>query len=466
MPLVFGALSPHPPIIIPEVGRGETKKVQNTIRALQELADRVRQAGVESIVLVTPHGPVFQDAIALSGWEPLAGSFHNFGASGVRLSFPWDKALTEAIYHEARRQNLPVTVLHQDELSAYRLTPELDHGALVPLYYLARRLDVSVVHMGMGLLPFADLYAFGKAIQRAAAKDSRRIAMLASGDLSHRLTPDAPAGYNPKGAEFDREIVAALRRADIEHIFRLSPALCEGAGECGLRPIIILLGALDGLKVLPEVLSYEGPFGVGYAVASFAVIGEDPARAKVEELYRRQKLAIAERRRNESPFVRLARESLEHYVRTGRQLPLPADLPKEMQRKAGVFVSIKKHGELRGCIGTTAPTAENIAAEIIQNAVSAGTGDPRFFPVEENELPELVYSVDVLNPPEPVKSMAELDPQKYGVIVKQGHRSGLLLPMLEGIDTPEEQVAIARRKAGIDPDEKIEMWRFAVERYY
>ncbi|MCL6635357.1 MAG: AmmeMemoRadiSam system protein A, partial [Peptococcaceae bacterium] len=152
------------------------------------------------------------------------------------------------------------------------------------------------------------------------------------------------------------------------------------------------------------------------------------------------------------------------YVKSGR-VPEPGNVPPEFQKEAGVFVSIKKHGELRGCIGTVEPTRDSIAREVIMNAISAGTRDPRFFPVQEGELDDLEYSVDVLLPPEPAGGFEDLDPEKYGVIVRSGRRQGLLLPDLEGIDTPEEQVAVARQKAGIGPGEPVELMRFEVVRY-
>lgn len=168
---------------------------------------------------------------------------------------------------------------------------------------------------------------------------------------------------------------------------------------------------------------------------------------------------------SESGPVALARKSLEHYLASGKFLPAPADPPESLAGRAGVFVSLKKKGELRGCIGTFGPTQPTIAAEIIHNAVSAGTQDPRFWPVEADELPQLDISVDILSSPERVDSLKELDAQKYGVIVRRGGRSGLLLPDLAGVDTVEEQVAIAMQKAGIAPDEEIELYRFTVTRY-
>jgi len=169
---------------------------------------------------------------------------------------------------------------------------------------------------------------------------------------------------------------------------------------------------------------------------------------------------------SEDPHVALARKALEMYVTNGTIIGLPEVLPEDMaKRRAGVFVSIKKFGQLRGCIGTIAPTKKNIAEEIIYNAISAGTRDPRFNPVEEHELDSLVYSVDVLGEAEPIDSIDELDVKRYGVIVRAGSRSGLLLPDLEGVDTPYEQVSIALRKAGISPSEKYTMERFEVIRY-
>jgi hypothetical protein len=165
------------------------------------------------------------------------------------------------------------------------------------------------------------------------------------------------------------------------------------------------------------------------------------------------------------PIVDLARKSIETYVREGRTVATPEPLPAEMSAKAGVFVSIKKHGELRGCIGTFMPSCDSIGTEIIMNAISAATKDPRFQPVREDELDDLTYSVDILSCPEKVKELSELEPRKYGIIVVSGHRRGLLLPDLEGVETAEEQLRITRAKAGIPPHDEVEIFRFEVKRY-
>jgi AmmeMemoRadiSam system protein A len=164
------------------------------------------------------------------------------------------------------------------------------------------------------------------------------------------------------------------------------------------------------------------------------------------------------------PVTRLAQKAVENYINQHKVIK-PEELTAEMKERAGVFVCIKKHGQLKGCIGTFEPTRANVAEEIIHNAISSAMGDPRFSPVAASELSDLDYSVDILTQPEPVSSKDQLDPRKYGVIVESGLRRGLLLPDLEGVDTVDGQISICRRKAGISEDEPINLYRFEVRRY-
>lgn len=164
------------------------------------------------------------------------------------------------------------------------------------------------------------------------------------------------------------------------------------------------------------------------------------------------------------PLVKLAKKTVESYVRSGT-IPNAWDSSPEMSEQAGVFVSIKKQGQLRGCIGTFQPTRPNVAEEVMMNAISSATRDPRFMPVQPNELLELEYSVDVLSEPELVESADQLDPRRYGLIVERGPRRGLLLPDLEGVDTVEQQIDICRQKGFISPDEPVGLYRFEVKRY-
>jgi AmmeMemoRadiSam system protein A len=227
----------------------------------------------------------------------------------------------------------------------------------------------------------------------------------------------------------------------------------------------MMLGALDGYQSRSEVLSYEGPFGVGYMVAGLEPGPKDERRSILADLLKVREEKVKVRRANESYLVRIARQTLENWVRGIDKRPDPGEVPPEFRRPAGVFVSVKKGGALRGCIGTVKPATPSIIEEVMENAVSAGARDPRFYPVRADELDELEYSVDVLGEPEKVDSLDDLDPKRYGVIVRGRGRSGLLLPDLEGIDTPEEQVRIAKEKAGLGPDDEVALERFTVTRY-
>jgi AmmeMemoRadiSam system protein A len=277
----------------------------------------------------------------------------------------------------------------------------------------------------------------------------KKVAVVASGDLAHRLTIDAPAGYSPRAKEFDEKVLSAVQELNVKELLKIKQELIDDAGECGLRPIFFLLGVLGGLSFSSDILSYEGPFGVGYAVAVM-----------------KQRQTGKEKKSSISPPAKLARQSLQYFLEHCTAMPVPSDLAPEMKEQAGAFVSLKKHDKLRGCIGTFLATKATIAEEIIDNAIQAATSDPRFNPVSFDELDDIDISVDILSQPEQVYSLDELDVKKYGVIVRNGTRSGLLLPDLEGVNTPSEQVSIAMQKAGINMNEQIELYRFTAKRYY
>ncbi len=467
MSVVFAGLCPHPPIMVPEVGGKSADEVAESQKAMLELGRRVKDSGAEMLVFITPHGPVFRDGIAININPRLQGSLGNFGASQV--SFDLENDLLAASEIRITAEDMGVLAVEIDEEAAgrYGVDIKLDHGVMVPLYFLQKSgINLPVVLVYMGLLPFEQLYKFGVAVQSAVRALGRKTAVVASGDLSHRLTQDAPAGYDARGKEFDLELGRLLKGPDVMGIMSLDCELTERAGECGLRPIIMMMGALDGLSVKAEVLSYQGPFGVGYMVASFVPGGADKNREYVARMEQQRQESVASKRSSEGFLPALARSALGYYLKTGKAMDTgEIKTPEEFSGKAGVFVSMKKEGQLRGCIGTVFPQQENIIEETIQNAISAGVRDPRFYPVRLEEMDDLDISVDVLRQPEPIKGLSELDTEKYGVIVKSGRRSGLLLPNLEGIDTPEEQVAIARQKAGISPEEPVQLERFEVVRY-
>ncbi len=447
-------LMPHPPIIIPEIGRGEEKKIQKTIDAMNDVSATIEKLRPATIVIISPHGYVFRDAVCVYGMPEIEGDLGFYGASEVALKFKNNVELSEDIIEETN--NCGIRCLKADERLSYRYGLELglDQGALVPLRFITGKYNgFRLVHISYGFLSFEELYRFGTIIKKAIESLDDDVVVIASGDLSHKLTQDSPNGYTPKGAVFDQKILEFLGRMDAKAILGMDKDLIDEAAECGFRSILIMLGILDKLDVRPRIISHEGPFGVGYGVAEFIV---EPDTHKI----------IKGVRDGMDTYVRLAKESLEYYITRHSIMTVPDGLSEDMYTNAaGVFVSLKKDGELRGCIGTLSPVRENIAEEIIYNAVSAGTEDPRFYPVTEGELNALVYSVDVLTSPQRIAGKAELDPGRYGVIVKKGYRTGVLLPDLEGVDSVEEQLSIALRKAGIRSDEDYEISRFEVVRH-
>jgi AmmeMemoRadiSam system protein A len=465
MPVVFCGICPHPPVAVPWVGQMDSEKVKETQYAMVEVGGRIRDEGVDTVVIISPHAPIFQDVVGINTKPVLKGDFSKFGAKFLKFELENDLPLVAEINKQAAELNLQVLELNDDIARRYGLSLELDHGVTVPLFFLEEMGAIKpLVHVAMSVAPPEQLYRFGLAVRKASDVLGRNVALLASGDLSHCLTHDAPAGYNKRGEEFDLELKRLLEAGDIEGIIRMDQNLVREAGECGYRSIVMMLGALDGYNFRSEVLSYEGPFGVGYLVAILDPVLEDPDKSLLAKLQEQEQVEKQVRRSRESYLAGLARKTLENHL-TGAPRPQPGEVPEEFQKRAGVFVSIKKHGNLRGCIGTIEPYQDSIVEEVMANAISAGLRDPRFQPVRREELEDLEYSVDVLQPPEPILGLEELDPAKYGVIVRSGHKSGLLLPNLEGIDTAEEQVKIARQKAGIAPHEKIQLERFEVTRY-
>ena len=452
---------PHPPLIIPAVGNGQEQLIRKTVDAYEKVGREIAAIEPETIIIISPHSIMYGDYIHISPGSGARGDFGLYGAPNVGMKKNYDTDLVQELTRRSAEADIPAGTLGERNKM-------LDHGVMIPLYFVDRYTDkdYNIVRIAIsGLSPLAQ-YRFGELITETANALGRDIVIIASGDLSHKLVDTGPYGYVEEGPQFDKEVTEAMATGDFMRFLTFDESFTDAAAECGLRAFIQMAGALDGKSVRSSLLSYEGPFGVGYAVATFEITGDDPSRKFGDKFEELQKTQLTDLRRSEDPYVRLARETLETFIKTRRQIPVPSGLPSEMtDKRAGVFVSLKKHGQLRGCIGTIAPTTASIAEEIIRNAIAAGVDDPRFNQVCEEELDELVYSVDILRKPERIKSIDELDVKKYGVIVSRGTRRGLLLPNLEGVDTPEEQVEIALQKAHISPNEIYEMERFEVVRH-
>lgn len=461
--LVFAGIAPHPPIMVPEVGGEAAQQVRASIEAMRELTGRIIDCEAETVVIISPHAPLEASAFVAYDDESLRGDFAHFqAADAAQVEAGLDAELLTAITHAASEEELAVTGISDFQL---------DHGTAVPLYFLQRNgWRGRVVALGYSFLSNEDHLCFGRAIKRAVEETHRPVAFVASGDLSHRLKPGAPAGYNRDAHLFDETVVAAIKENAPERIAALDQDLRKRAGECGYRSMLVALGLMrDTTSGACEVLSYEAPFGVGYLVAQlYHRPAADKQTKESKDSAERNRVAGQE---TVSPppvetedWPALARRAVETYTIEGRVIEPPSTV---FHQPSACFVSIKTlDGDLRGCIGTIEPAHAALAEEVIKNGISAATRDPRFPPVEAAELSGLRYSVDVLFPPETAQ-IDDLDPKTFGVIVEDedGSRRGLLLPDIEGVETAAQQIEIAQRKAGIAPGTPIKLSRFRVERF-
>ena len=440
MSWVWAALMPHPPIILPEVGRGREAEAGATLDGIKRLIEELRTLPKPEVLLVlSPHHPYAHGSLLLNNAPRITGNLGRFGAPEVSLDAEVPQEALERLRLHLAEADVPVTVGAVEDLTK-------DHGTLVPLAALAALWPEGpppiIAASPSGLTP-EQAFNVGKALRKFAPLGSW--GLLAGGDLSHRLLPTAPAGYNPQGKVFDAAVVAALQSGNARPLLTFSDESLDAAGECGLRSVLILLG-LAGVPL--DVLSYEGPFGVGYCTALWDGKRPNPVH----------------------PYPALARLSVARHLRGAKEpsdqeiLAVCPDASLWTPQTA-CFVSIKTlEGSLRGCIGTILPLTADLGREIAMNAVSAAARDPRFAPMHGEELAGVRFYVDVLNPPEPT-TVDGLDPKRYGVIVSKNGQRGLLLPDLDGVETVEQQVYIAAQKAGIRELDGMEYQRFTVTRY-
>lgn len=454
MSIVGAYMVPHPPLIIPEVGKGSEHQVDKTISSYQEVAKEIAKLNPETIIISSPHANYYSDYFYISGSKIVNGNFSSFGASNVSFSEEIDIELAREIERIAKKEDFPCGCI-EDEI--------LDHGTMVPLYFIKKELPkCKLIVVGLSTLPLLDNYHFGMIINQAINKLNRRVVFVASGDLSHKLQEYGPYGFVKEGPIYDEKIMKTMSSGNFNELLEYEEVFLDKAAECGHRSFTIMAGTLDGVDVKSKQLSHEDVTGVGYGICTF--YPQD--KSKKREFYQKYLDRIIENNKSKDEYVNLAKKTIETFVKDKKKIKVPTSTSNELlNKKAGVFVSIHKLGKLRGCMGTFLPTTNSIAEEIINNAISASTKDPRFSAITEDELKYLKINVDVLSKPESIKSKEELDPKKYGVIVTNGLRKGLLLPDLEGIDTVDEQIAIAKNKAGIMKDEDISLERFEVVRH-
>ena len=481
MSIIAGYLLPHAPVFIDKVGGGQTEQVQNTINAYRRVAKEIEQMQPDLIIIISPHGPIFSDAIALYDLDQYHGDMKRFGEYSLSFDAQKDKVFIEKLLEENRKQDGYFYPLTNSQFAKFQHAPVLDHGVTVPLYFISEHLKaIKLVALSYGSLSYLELLKNGEIIKKVADESQDRIVIIASGDMSHALSSKGPYQYHEDGPWFDQMMRVSIEKQQPYNVFTEDENRINNAAECGLRSYAIMMGAFNRCKLTCKVYSYEGPFGVGYLIAGFKNDGQ-PSEDQIEKISVKMYETVSAQRHNAHTFVKIAREMIETYVKekvaakwhvSNRELILNgkyfdiSDFLSILNEKHGTFVSIKKHGVLRGCIGTIAPTQKTTFEEILQNAISACARDYRFDPIDIKELDYLTISVDILSSLRKVEDRDLLDPSKYGVVVYSKGRKGVLLPNLEGVNTIEEQLQISTNKGGFTVEEIDRIDCFTVERFY
>lgn len=434
--VVFAALMPHAPILVPAVAGDRLDECRASVAALRRGARRLVAARPDSVVLLSPHAPRAARAFGLTQ-ETVAGSLAAFLAPQEAIVLPGDPALGTAIGAAVAQRGMDTAELE---------SKKLDHGSVVPLWFLAEAgWRGPTVVLALAWDDNSRVGDLGESVAAAAQQLGRRVAVVASGDMSHCLKPGSPAGYNPAAARFDAAFIAQLRHGATRGIGPAVALLRECAAEDVVESTLFALGAAGWRADGREVLGYEGPFGVGYGVA---VLFDSSAGA------------------TELPDLpALARAAIAAALAPGAGAP-DAPKPGGYPSSSGVFVTL--HGaddRLRGCIGTMVSHSGDLVLETWRMAQEAALRDGRFPAVQLAELDGLRIEVTVLDAPEAIDSPAELDPQRWGVVVQAADgRRGVLLPALPEVTSVAQQLAIARTKAGIGPQEPVRLQRFAARR--
>ena len=453
---------PHPPLIVPAVGKGGESEIVPTTKAYERVASEISKIAPDTIVILSPHSIMYADYFHISPGKGASGDFGRFGAPQVKFDEQYDEEFAGKLVDMLWEDGFPGGFQGERDKA-------LDHGTMVPLYFIRKCYQGGkIIRIGLSGLPLADHYKLGIYIRKVAEELGRNTVIVASGDLSHKLQEYGPYGFDPKGLVYDEKIMDCASKSDFYGMLHFDEDLLDKAAECGHRSFCIMAGTFDGYDVRSEVLSHQDVTGVGYGISIFEPLERNESRCFLKVM------ADEIRNSDATPYVKLARATIDKYVRTRKWLKFPDDLPSDIVAamppeastdRAGCFVSVHKSGALRGCIGTISPVQKFIAEEIICNAVSAVSRDPRFDMVREDELDLLEINVDILGKPEDISGPDELDVKRYGVIVSCGSKKGLLLPDLEGVDTVADQISIAMRKGGIKPTDNYHLQRFEVVRY-
>lgn len=455
---------PHPPAAIPQVGGRTTKKLNDTIAGLERAAQSIASLKPDTIIVVSSHGPCFSDQFYMPSQGRISGDFSAFGCKNLILGFDNNIALAKTISNHAKNNGINAGFVDDLTMKQLRIPYDLDHGTTVPLWFIQQHYtNFKVVPICTSGKNGKEHYRFGILLREAILQSNCNAVVIASGDLSHRLSDTNPAGYDEAGELFDKSIRKMLLAENPKGFLNIDPKIKEKADQCALDAYRVVLGTLDGFAFLPRILSYEAPMGIGYLTAELT-------RGKAKESAFTQFLVEEETRNKErmaqAPIaIRLAQTAIEQYLNGEKDFTLLPELPENLtQNQGGVFVTLTNDGQLRGCLGSIRATHLTLAEEIMNSAVCAAK-DPLFAPIRPDELKDLTITVDILDDPEEVTDRNDLDPKTYGIIVENRGKIAVMLPNEIGIETVEDQIKTARAKAGIHPWHRLKIQRFTTTRY-
>lgn len=469
MSIISSYVLPHLQVLVPEIGQGKEEKMNLTSDSIKEVANRIASEEPETLLIITSHADAYQDYFHICKGDGRTVTLADYGVEGLSIEMTYDTELVNEISKVCGEVGIDAGTEGEE-------AEEIDHGTAVPLYFIdpVMKNSYKVVVISISGQSLLTHYTYGKCIKDAINHLGRKVTVIASGDLSHRLKEDGPFGYHKDATVFDTAFTAAMESANFLGLFGFEDELTANAIECILKCSTIMAGTLDGKFAKGELVSYEDTYGVGCAVVAYTI--SDPDSDEVIDGRQFDKLlieTIKEQLDNNdnstNEYVRLAKKAAEHYTFTGEMLTLddyPYELPAHMRTKrAGVFVTFKIGKNTRACMGTLSATQENIAQEIITAATDACHIDPRFIPVDIEELDAISYQVDILGDFEPIKALSAINVDKHGLCITHGPKTGLVLPGIEGVKDAQDQIKIAKKNSGIEDGEDYNMYRFNVKRY-
>ena len=456
---------PHPPMIIPEVGKNNAKEMNITADSLDRAAKAIAEMRPDTVILLSEHGPRFNDHYYMPSQPRVSGDFADFGNKRLILGFNNDLSLAETVANKAKSNGISAGFVDDRTMKRNGIPYDLDHGITVPLYFISRYYtDCKILPISLSGLSGKEHYRFGIILRDAVRESGCNAVVIASGNLSHRLSANSPAGFSAEGEAFDKEVRRLLLHEDINGFLTFDPKHKESAAQCGLDVLRMLIGTLDGFQYTANILSYEAPAGIGLLAAQLYE-GKAKESAFIRYLAEEEERRKTEQRDETAP-LKLARYALTEAVHHGIEATLPEDTPSELLKEnGGVFITLKNEGQLRGTYGTLRATQPTLAEEIIFTTFRAAVKDPFLPPIGERELHDIALTVDFIGTPVEIRDISELDPDRYGILVETRGKSAVILPGEPGVETAEDQVKAAKAKAGIHPWHRVKIKRFAVTRY-